>query len=176
MSVNVFLDRDGTLIEDVGYIASPDHVLPLPGVFEGLQLLKQNNYHLHIVSNQSGLARGKFSSEEFDEVEVRFKQVFLKEGIIFDSLNYCFHSPTEGCTCRKPKPGLFEQVSLVTQIDRRLSGMIGNSDVDRGAADAFGIPYWDVNVLIGDDLTRSAFEAVSYNVIEYFEGVLSELG
>lgn len=176
MNVNVFLDRDGTLIEDVGYIASPDHVRPLPGVFEGLQLFKSKNYLLHVVSNQSGLARGKFSSEEFNEVEAKFKQVFLEEGIVFDSLNYCFHLPTEGCTCRKPKPGLFEHVSSVTQIDRRLSGMIGNSDVDRGAADAFGIPYWDVSASTDDGLTTTAFEVASYNIVEYFEGVLHDLG
>lgn len=175
MKVNVFLDRDGTLIEDVGYIASSNDVRPLPGVFEGLQLFKRNHYRLHVISNQSGLARGKFTREEFEEVQARFIKIFSERDIVFDTLNYCFHLPTEECSCRKPKPGLFEKVNSENQIDKLLSAMIGNSDADRGAAEAFGIPYWDVRTLVEDDLAKDTFEVLSSHVVEYFNGVQHEL-
>ena len=112
MSVSIFLDRDGTLIEDTGYTSSPDDVRILPGVVPGLQLFRKNNYQLHLVSNQSGLARGKFSRADFDQVETRVNAIFRESGIEFDTVHYCFHGPGENCACRKPNPGLLEQVAI----------------------------------------------------------------
>lgn len=174
MSVSIFLDRDGTLIEDAGYISSPDDVRVLPGVIQGLQLFKKNTYQLHLVSNQSGLARGKFSRADFDQVEQRFNSIFLDSGIEFDTAHYCFHRPEENCACRKPKSGLFEQVAETEVIDKTLSGMIGNSESDRGAAEAFGIHYWDVNIetTLRENIAQFEFQAIQ--IVSYFDRVLNE--
>ena len=176
MIVSIFLDRDGTLIEDTGYIAEPGDVRVLPGVINGLQLFKTNNYRLHLVSNQSGLARGKFSRLEFDEVEERVNTIFQENGITFDTVNYCFHLPADNCACRKPKPGLLEQVALSEGVDKSFSAMIGNSDSDQGAADAFGIPYWDVNAGTALDPKVGQFEAQATRIVSYFDGISNELG
>ena len=176
MNVSIFLDRDGTLIEDTGYIADPDDVRVLPGVINGLQLFKTNNYRLHLVSNQSGLARGKFSRSEFDEVEERVNTLFQENGITFDTVNYCFHLPEDNCACRKPRPGLLQQVGLSEGIDKNFSAMIGNSDSDQGAADAFGIPYWDVNAGTVLDPKVGQFELQATRIVSYFDGVSNELG
>jgi D-glycero-D-manno-heptose 1,7-bisphosphate phosphatase len=175
MSVSIFLDRDGTLIEDAGYISSPEDVRILPGVVQGLQLFRKNKYQLHVVSNQSGLARGKFSRADFEQVVQRINAIFLESGIEFDTVHYCFHGPEENCDCRKPKPGLLEQVAETEVIDRSLSAMIGNSESDRGAASAFGIPYWDVNIETVLPGNEGPFEFQATQIVAYFDGVLNEL-
>ncbi len=176
MSVSIFLDRDGTLIEDTGYTSSPDDVRVLPGVVQGLQLFRKNNYQLHLVSNQSGMARGNFSLAEFDQVEKRVNAIFRESGIDFDTVHYCFHGPGENCACRKPKPGLLEQVAKTGVIDKSLSAMIGNSEADKGAAAAFGIPYWDVNIQTDLGGHEGPFEFQAAQIVAYFHGVLNELG
>lgn len=176
MSVSIFLDRDGTLIEDVGYLSSPDDIRVLPGVIEGLQLFTKNKYQLHLVSNQSGLARGKFSKADFEQVEQRFYAVFLENGIQFCTAHYCFHSPEENCACRKPKSGMLEKVAEIEVIDKNRSAMVGNSESDRGAAAAFGIPYWDVNTDEEFNSKVGIFEIQAIRIVACFERVLNELG
>jgi D-glycero-D-manno-heptose 1,7-bisphosphate phosphatase len=176
MRINIFLDRDGTLIDDTGYISSPNDVRILQGVIKGLKIFKENNYRLHVVSNQSGLARGKFTEAEFFQVDKQFKSAFLENGITFDSIQYCFHLPSENCTCRKPKTGLLEQVAKDEEFNKDLSAMIGNSKSDRETAVAFGIPYWDVNSLSTQQSNGSQFNFPATQVLAYFNEVLNELG
>lgn len=113
----VFLDRDGTLIEEVGYLRDPALVRILPGVVEALRRLAANGYLLAVVSNQAGLARGKFTRAEKDAVHRAFLAAFRKEGVSFDAWEYCPHHP-EGvvpelrtaCACRKPGTAMAEAV------------------------------------------------------------------
>ena len=142
MNVHIFLDRDGTIIKDTGYISDPNKVVVLNGVMEGLALLKSRGFYLHIVSNQSGIPRGKISSDNFISVESQVKKIFLENGIEFDSVNYCFHLPSDNCACRKPSPGLIAKVVEELKIHKSHCGMIGNSKVDEGAAKNFGIRFW----------------------------------
>jgi histidinol phosphatase-like enzyme len=100
---------------------------------------------------------------EFRAVEDHINKIFEEQQIFFDSFNYCFHLPEEGCACRKPKCGLFEKVSQGFEIDRSKSGMLGNSDVDLEAAKCFGIPFWRVGI------TEKNFYQVAREVVEYFE-------
>jgi D-glycero-D-manno-heptose 1,7-bisphosphate phosphatase len=159
----VFLDRDGTLIRDVGYLSSIKDVEILNGVMSGLKMFLSKNYRLHIVSNQSGVPRGLVTTAEFQTVEKYFVDLFHKNGVQFDSLNYCFHLPSAGCSCRKPQTGLFEAVSVNFQIDKKRTAMVGNSLVDLEAAEKFGIAYW------GIDQDNSDFLQVAQEVIGYFE-------
>jgi len=144
MSIQLFLDRDGTLIKDTGYISDPAKVVILDGVVDGLNLFKSHGFRLHIVSNQSGISRGKISKADFAAVDNRFKKVFFDNGIEFDSINYCFHHPLDNCDCRKPAPGLIAKVFQEINIERSSCAMIGNSVVDEGAAANFGIAFWYV--------------------------------
>ncbi|MBI5904468.1 MAG: HAD family hydrolase [Deltaproteobacteria bacterium] len=113
----VFLDRDGTLIEETGYLRDPAAVRILPGAVEGLRRLAGKGYLLAVVSNQAGLARGKFTREEMDSVHRAFLSAFRKEGVAFDAWEYCPHHP-EGvvpelrvaCPCRKPGTAMAESI------------------------------------------------------------------
>jgi len=113
----VFLDRDGTLIEEVGYLRDPAAVRPLPGAAEALRSLADAGYRLAVISNQAGIARGKFTAAEMEAVHREFLAVFLRFGVVFDAVEYCPHHP-EGaleeyrtaCECRKPGAGLAEAV------------------------------------------------------------------
>ena len=146
MQVDIFLDRDGTLINDTGYISSKNDVEVLEGVVNGLKLFRKKGYRLHIVSNQSGVPRGKLAFLEFREVERHINSVFLENDMVFDSHNYCFHLPTDGSDCRKPKSSLLVKVSAEFTIAKKISAMLGNSEVDMEAAKDFGIPFWKVGL------------------------------
>ncbi len=113
----VFLDRDGTLIEEVGYLRDPAAVRILPGAAEALRTLSEAGYLLAVVSNQAGLARGKFTMAEMEAVHREFVSAFAKEGVVFDAVEYCPHHPEGsvdayrgGCDCRKPGTGLAERI------------------------------------------------------------------
>ena len=113
----VFLDRDGTLIEEQDYLSDPDLVIPIPGAAEGLRLLAENGLLLGVVSNQAGLARGIISESQLDAVHARFVALFREQGVFFDAVEYCPHHP-EGiveryrleCDCRKPATGMAERI------------------------------------------------------------------
>jgi D-glycero-D-manno-heptose 1,7-bisphosphate phosphatase len=113
----VFLDRDGTLIEEVGYLRDPAGVRLLPGAAEALRLLSREGFLLAVISNQAGLAKGKFTGEEMEAVHRRFVAVFEAEGVVFAAVEYCPHHPEgsveayrRACGCRKPATGLAEAV------------------------------------------------------------------
>jgi D-glycero-D-manno-heptose 1,7-bisphosphate phosphatase len=132
----LFLDRDGTLIKDVGYPRDPQRVEPIGGVLEGLLALLVH-YQLVVVSNQSGVARGIISTAEAAAVDVRFRFIFAQHGIQFTRVAYCFHGPDDGCSCRKPRPGLLAASRLaIGDSGSRLDVMVGDrqSDVDAGFA------------------------------------------
>ncbi len=113
----VFLDRDGTLIEDVGYIKDPARVRILPGAVAALRSMAAGGYLLAVVSNQSGLARGKITRAEMEAVNGTFLAGFRKEGVVFDAVEYCPHHPQGAvaeyrreCPCRKPGIAMAEAV------------------------------------------------------------------
>jgi D-glycero-D-manno-heptose 1,7-bisphosphate phosphatase len=130
----VFLDRDGTLIDDVGYPREPDRVRLLAGVPEGLAGLHTAGWRLVVVSNQSGLGRGIITEEQARAVHEEFVALLAQEGISLDHVRYCPHAPWEGCECRKPAPGLLLAASAELGLDLASSFMIGDkpSDVEAG--------------------------------------------
>ena len=113
----VFLDRDGTLIEEAGYLRDPSALRILPGVVEALRLLSREGFLLAVVSNQAGLAKGIFGATEMESVHRRFLSAFGAEGIVFDAVEYCPHHPEgsvdayrRACGCRKPGTELAERI------------------------------------------------------------------
>jgi len=138
----VFLDRDGTLIEDTGYLGDPSGVRILPGAVEALRLLSREGFLLAVVSNQAGLAKGKFTEEEMESVHRRFVSAFAEEGVAFDAVEYCPHHPEgtveayrRACGCRKPGTGMAEKILPRLRVpDSCPRFMVGDkmSDVSMG--------------------------------------------
>lgn len=132
----VFLDRDGTIIEDEGYLADASRVRLLPGVIPALRSFRERGMMLVVVSNQSGIPRGLITAEQHAQVSARFEAVLMSEGVPLDATYYCEHLPEEGCGCRKPRPGMLEQAAREHGIDLSRSWMVGDklSDIAAGRA------------------------------------------
>lgn len=140
-----FLDRDGTLVRDVGYARSPDQLELLAGVREGLERLRRAGFLLVVVTNQSGIGRGSLTEEDYALQRARLDEL-LGEAARPDAHYYCPHHPTEAhgpyrvdCDCRKPKPGLFRRAIAELRIDPGASLAIGDSARDAEAARAAGV-------------------------------------
>jgi D-glycero-D-manno-heptose 1,7-bisphosphate phosphatase len=146
-SCAVFLDRDGTVIHDVGYISDPELVELVPGAPEALAALKAHGYRLVLVSNQSGIGRGYFGCEDARAVHERMVAELERRGVELDDAHYCPHAPDEGCDCRKPRPGLLFRAARALDVDLGRSVMVGNRSVDVEAGRAAGCR----TILLGAD-------------------------
>ena len=150
----VFLDRDGTIIEDGHFLADPAGVALMPGAVEALRLLKEADYVLIVVSNQSGVGRGYFSHETVALVQQRVNASLTEEGIVLDAFKYCPHAPDDGCACRKPKPGMILEAASQFNIDLAASAVIGDRARDAQAGVAAGC---GTNIVIGSVQEGAAF-------------------
>jgi D-glycero-D-manno-heptose 1,7-bisphosphate phosphatase len=130
----VFLDRDGTLMVDVGYPNDPSQVRLLPGVTEALASFREAGYLLAIISNQSGVGRGYFDAEAVDAVHRRLLELLSAGGVTIDDTQYCLHAPEDHCNCRKPSPRMIQHSAQRLDADLRQSFMIGDksSDIEAG--------------------------------------------
>ena len=137
----VFLDRDGTIIEDVGYLNECSKIKFLPRVSKAIKLLNKNRFKVIVVTNQSGVARGYFTEETVKEINQNIQELLAKQGAFIDKIYYCPHH-LEGtieeyrkdCLCRKPNPGMIEKAAHEFGIDLKNSFVIGDkrSDVEAG--------------------------------------------
>ncbi len=137
----VFLDRDGTIIEDVGYLNECSKIKFLPRVSEAIKLLNENGFKVMVTTNQSGVARGFFAEETVREINRYIQESLAKQGALIDKTYYCPHH-IEGiieeyrkeCYCRKPNPGMIEEAAGEFGIDLKNSFVIGDkiSDIEAG--------------------------------------------
>ena len=138
----LFVDRDGTVVDDPGYIRDPDAVRLLPGAVGTLRQFRDNGYSLVLVTNQSGIGRGYYGWEDYDRVAGRLRDLLQREGLILDGEYACGHSPEEGMLCgwRKPGPGMLNAAADDLDIAMSDSIMVGDklSDVEAGAAAGCG--------------------------------------
>jgi HAD superfamily hydrolase (TIGR01662 family) len=130
----VLFDRDGTLVEDVPYNGDPDQVRPLPGARRALDRLRAAGIRVGLVTNQSGVGRGLISERDVVEVNARVDELLGP----FDAVQVCTHAPDDGCTCRKPAPGMVKAACLETGVDPRQCVVVGDIGSDVAAADAAG--------------------------------------
>ncbi len=130
----VFLDRDGTVIEDREYLRKPEDVVLLPGVEQALRIFQSTGFHVVLVSNQSGIGRGWISLREHANVHASLVERLTARNCRIDGAYYCPHAPAESCACRKPRPGMLHSASRRLDLQLRASYMIGDkaSDVDAG--------------------------------------------
>ena len=134
----VFLDRDGTLVRDPGYVHRTEDYELLPGVAAGLRRLQQAGYALAIVTNQSGIGRGIFTQGDFEAFQQRLLADLTREGVTIAATLVCPHAPGAGCTCRKPSPGLLWRARDELGADLARSWMIGDGERDALAARSAG--------------------------------------
>lgn len=135
----VFLDRDGVINKDNGYVFEIDNFEFIDGVFDSFRYLQKKGYNLIIVTNQSGIGRGRYTLEDFNILNNWMLQEFQKKGVTNIDVFFCPHKPEDNCKCRKPNTGMFEAASLKYKIDNNFSWMIGDKDIDIEAALNFGI-------------------------------------
>jgi D-glycero-D-manno-heptose 1,7-bisphosphate phosphatase len=136
----VFLDRDGTIIEDRGYLREPDQVRLLPGAATAIQQLNSNGWLAVVVTNQSGIARGLLSEEDYRRTERRLEELLDQAGAHLDGQYWCPHLPDVNgpCECRKPGTLLFRQAADRLDIDLGRSWWVGDRARDVLPAAQFG--------------------------------------
>lgn len=133
----VFLDRDGTINEEVGYVNHIERFHLLPRVGQAIRLLNEHGWKAVVITNQSGVARGYFPESLIHEVHQKMQELLKKEGAHLDGIYYCPHHPDVGsspyrqkCRCRKPAPGLIEDAVKDLDLDTSESYMIGDRAMD----------------------------------------------
>ncbi len=128
--VTVFLDRDGTLNIDSGYLKSPDDLTVLPGVGAALAKLKQAGARLIVVTNQSGVGRGYFTSKDLEAIHSKLRLVLAEDGVTLDGLYFCPHHPDDRCNCRKPARGMVDRALAELHVDLSRAYVVGDSARD----------------------------------------------
>ena len=131
MRVAVFLDRDGTINEEMGYLNHIDRFVLIPGAVTAIRSINESGLKAVVVTNQSGAARGYFSKELIDQVHQKMSDLLEEEGAFLDGIYTCTHAPPSkeesgGCGCRKPKIGLMKQAALELNLDLEKSYVVGD--------------------------------------------------
>ena len=141
----VFIDRDGTLTEEVGYVNHPKRLRLLPRSAEAIRRLNAAGIPAVVVTNQAGIARGYFTAEVLDAVHEKLRALLEHEGARLDGVYFCPHHPTEGqppfradCECRKPKAGLLLSAAADLDLDLARSVMVGDKPSDLEVAPLVG--------------------------------------
>lgn len=135
----IILDRDGVINHDSDdYIKSPDEWIPIPGSLDAIARLNHAGYHVALASNQSGISRGYFSLETLAAMNVKMNAMLSQLGGRIDAMFFCPHGPKDGCDCRKPKPGLLNEIASRFQTDLGDVIFVGDNINDVKAARAAG--------------------------------------
>lgn len=142
----VFLDRDGVINEEVGYLDNLDKLKVIPCAYEAIKLINESGMKAVVISNQSGVARGMITEEFVKKTNDHLQTILQKQGVYINNFYYCPHHPTEGeepyrkvCECRKPAPGMFLAAARDLNINLKLSYMIGDRFLDMEAAKKVGV-------------------------------------
>lgn len=134
-----FLDRDGVLIEDRGYLSDPAGIAWIPGAVEAIRRLRAEGYAPILATNQSGVGRGMFTQDALD----RFHEALVARLNALEAplaaIAWCPHGPNEACDCRKPLPGMLEEAFAALPLVREGSFMVGDREGDVQAGEAAGI-------------------------------------
>lgn len=134
-----FLDRDGVINEDKGYVGRPEDFMLLPDAAAGLAALAEQGYSLAIVTNQSGIGRGYFSAADYQRVTRRMVELLAEAGVTIAHVAHCPHRPEEACACRKPRPGMILETARLLAADLAQSILIGDKPGDIEAGRAAGV-------------------------------------
>jgi len=130
----IFLDRDGTLNEEVNYLGKVEDFAWLPRAAEAVRLLNEAGWVVVLITNQSGIGRGYYAEQDVAAIHERIESDLAQAGARLDAIYYCPHRPDEGCVCRKPQPHLFQKAAQELGLDLSASYAIGDklSDLEPG--------------------------------------------
>ncbi len=172
----VFLDRDGTIAEDVPYCSRVEDFMILPTVPQGIRLLNEQGFKVVVVTNQSGIARGYFTEETLSLIHQRMKDELAKYNAWVDAIYICPHHPEERCECRKPKPTLLWQAAKEMDIALQSSYMVGDDTKDIEAGRAAGCKTIMVTTgpIHGNSQTGKLPDYISNNLYEAVEWILKD--
>jgi D-glycero-D-manno-heptose 1,7-bisphosphate phosphatase len=141
----VFLDRDGTINEEVNYLSDPDHLRLIGGAAEAIKRLNGGGFKVVVITNQAGIARGYFSEATLQQIHRELEKMLRAQEAHIDAIYYCPHHPAAGigvykidCNCRKPKPGLLEKAARELNLDLHQSFIVGDKPADLQAGVAVG--------------------------------------
>lgn len=160
----IFLDRDGTLMEDVDYCGDPKDVHVFAGVPAALRKLKQHGYKLFIITNQSGIGRGYFTEEEYHAVEREVLRQ-IGDGLI-EAPYFCPHLPGEGCKCRKGSPEMVLRAARDHHVDLSRSFFIGDKKSDMECGRTAGVKTILVRTGYGKETDESLADYTADNMAE----------
>ena len=160
----VILDRDGTVIEERHYLSDPEHVTLIAGVAPALRALRQMGLRVVVVTNQSAIGRGFLDQHCLEQIHERLQQLLAAEGALLDGIYYCPHIPEQACACRKPKPGLMEQVEHDHRVDPRACFVVGDKQCDLDFGRQVGATTFLVRTGYGAALAAQRVEAADYIV------------
>ncbi len=150
----LFLDRDGIINVDHGYVSKIESFEFNEGIFEFLHLFIKEGYKVFIVTNQSGIGRGYYSQNDFETLTTWMLAEFKKQNIAIESVHYCNHAPEEKCACRKPATGMIDEILSLHNIDLKHSWMVGDKQSDIDLAHNAGIFF---TIAIGERPIENAF-------------------
>jgi D-glycero-D-manno-heptose 1,7-bisphosphate phosphatase len=173
LSAAVFIDRDGTIMEDADYCSHPKQVKIFPGVSQALRRLKSKGFKLIVITNQSGIGRGFFTVDEYRSVESEVSRQ-LGHGLI-DATYFCPDVPGQHSTHRKPSPGMILEAKREYQIDLARSFFIGDKEIDVECGHNAGVRTIRVQTGFDRDIARSAADWVAKDLSNAAQIILDEL-
>ncbi|HSB11892.1 MAG TPA: HAD family hydrolase [Blastocatellia bacterium] len=181
----VFIDRDGTLNEDIGYVSTPEGLILFPFAAEAVRLVNRAGLKTIVITNQSGIARGMYSEQTLNAIHSTMLEKLASEGAIVDAIYYCPHHPEIGgplyridCNCRKPQTGMLEAARREHNIDLARSFVIGDkaSDIDlarnAGARSALVLTGYGRETFEHPDRWPCEPDIVAENLLEALERIL----
>ncbi|MGN1393224.1 MAG: D-glycero-beta-D-manno-heptose 1,7-bisphosphate 7-phosphatase [Succinivibrionaceae bacterium] len=172
----IFLDRDGVINKEYDYVHTIDDFEFIERTIEALKIIKEKGYAIVIVTNQSGIARGLYTEEDFLKLTEWMDWTLQDKGIILDGIYYCPHHPTNGigkykceCNCRKPKPGMILESARDLKINLKKSYMVGDqgSDIDAGISAGITNNYLIESCHKVSEEDRSKAKGIFKNLYEF---------
>ena len=182
----VFLDRDGTINEEVNYLGDPAHLKLTPDAAKAIYLLNSHNIPVIVVTNQAGIARGYFTETQMHLVHQALDLMIAVENAKIDAYYFCPHHPTAGigdykitCTCRKPHPGMLYQAAQDLQLDLSKSYLVGDKLTDIQAGNLAGCQTILVETGYGKEESKTQQDEtkpdqISPNLLSAIQWILSQ--
>lgn len=167
----IFLDRDGTINEEVNYLYKPEELRIFTGVSEAIRMLREAGYKIIVITNQAGVARGYYTEADVTRLHDYLNRQLAGERAHIDAFYYCPHHPEHGlgsyrvsCSCRKPGTGMFEMAEQDFPVDKERSWMVGDKLIDAEAGHAYGIRTVLVGTGYGQEARRQDVEGEFYDI------------
>ncbi len=137
--IAVFVDRDGTLNDDRGYVTSPEQLVVFPGVPKALAHVNRLGIKVILITNQSAIGRGFMTSEDLQRIHQKLEDLLRDHDGHIDAIYYCPHHPNEGCACRKPNIAMIHQAEKELSLDLSRCYFVGDKSSDLEAAHRAGV-------------------------------------